>query len=93
MGGGGNTPSGDITIDDVVKFIHDETNNKLNFPYIKYDDIPELPRDSEIDINSMRGKIYRTSVPFYLVNYNNEFTFLFNVGSYIIVKINIGAIG
>lgn len=91
--GGGNTPSGDITIDDVVKFMHDEINNELYFPYIKYNDIPELPRGSEIDIDSMRGKIYRTSAFSYLTNYNNEFTCLFNARRYIIVGINMGTVG
>ena len=41
--GGGNTPSGDITIDDVVKFIHDDIENVSpgDFPYTAWDDIPD----------------------------------------------------
>lgn len=38
--GGGNTPSGDITIDDVVKFIHDTSEGE--FPYTTWDDIPNI---------------------------------------------------
>lgn len=41
--GGGNTPSGDITIDDVVKFIHDDladTPAASIFPYTTWDEIP-----------------------------------------------------
>ena len=40
---GGNTPSGDITIDDVVKFIHDNWNSEyteMEFPYTTWDSIP-----------------------------------------------------
>lgn len=42
-GGGGNTPSGDITIDDVVKFIHDDIENAAPgvFPYTTWDDIQD----------------------------------------------------
>jgi len=40
--GGGNTPSGDITIDDVVKFIHDNVHDETVFPYTTWDDIPYL---------------------------------------------------
>lgn len=42
--GGGNTPSGDITIDDVVKFIHDDmatTQAAAIFPYTTWDEIPD----------------------------------------------------
>lgn len=41
--GGGNTPSGDITIDDVVKFIHDnvEETRPGMFPYTTWDEIPD----------------------------------------------------
>lgn len=40
--GGGNTPSGDITIDDVVKFIHDAITSVAPdmFPYTTWDSIP-----------------------------------------------------
>lgn len=41
--GGGNTPSGNITIDDVVKFIHDDlagTPLESMFPYTTWDEIP-----------------------------------------------------
>lgn len=43
-GGGGNTPSGDITINDVVKFIHDKFKNTPvgeKFPYTTWNDIPD----------------------------------------------------
>lgn len=38
--GGGNTPSDEITIDDVVKFIHDNINDESSFPFINWIDIP-----------------------------------------------------
>lgn len=34
----------EITIDDVVKFIHDNTiNDIITFPYTKYNEIPDIP--------------------------------------------------
>lgn len=60
--GGGNTPSGDITIDDVVKFIHDDLVKSAppfiseKFPYTTWNDIP--------DINDVKnGKICKDSNP------------------------------
>lgn len=56
--GGGNTPSGDITIDDVVKFIHDDLV-KINpniFPYTTWDAIPDYD-DAE------DGQICKTDKP------------------------------
>lgn len=50
--GGGNTPSGDITIDDVVKFIHD-TAEKVEpgmFPYTTWNDIPDF---SDANVNEI----------------------------------------
>lgn len=42
-GGGGNTPSGNITIDDVVKFIHDSFGSYPDlFPYVTWDEIPNI---------------------------------------------------
>lgn len=81
MGGGSSDSSSkEITIDDVVKFIHDNSQ----FPYTKYDDIPELPTNS--DIASLRGKTYRISSIFDLVGYNdNEYMFILCTSSYIIV--------
>lgn len=40
---GGDTPSGDITIDDVVKFIHDDIESVAPgmFPYTTWNDIPD----------------------------------------------------
>lgn len=47
--GGGNTPSGDVTIDDVVKFIHDNWNSTYRqFPYTTWDSIPNY-EDVDID--------------------------------------------
>ena len=44
-GGSGSSQSGEITLDDVVKFIHDDalasTHDENNFPYTTYDEIPE----------------------------------------------------
>lgn len=41
---GGDIPSGDITIDDVVKFIHDDVENVYPgiFPYTTWDSIPNF---------------------------------------------------
>ena len=86
-GGSSDSSSKEITIDDVVKFIHDNST-PLQFPYTKYDDIPELPTNSDID--SLRGNIYRTSSMNKLLGYDNEFTTIFRTFSYIIVFINIG---
>lgn len=50
--GGGNTPSGDITIDDVVKFIHDTFENAAPgmFPYTTWDDIPNYEDVNEMEV-------------------------------------------
>ena len=74
----------EITIDDVVKFIHD---NSVNFPYTKYDDIPELQINS--DINSLIGKIYRTSSFNNLMDYDDEYNIILYTFSYIIVVFNL----
>ena len=58
--GGGNTPSGDITIDDVVKFIHynmeaaDPDMFPYKFPYTTWDEIPEYN-----DVNE--GEVYKVT--------------------------------
>lgn len=58
--GGGNTPSDDITIDDVVKFMHDDLVKNAppfiseNFPYTTWDDIPDYE-----DVNV--GEICKTN--------------------------------
>lgn len=44
-GGGGDTPSGEITIDDVVKFMHDTIaaiGYGEMFPYETWNDIPDI---------------------------------------------------
>lgn len=48
---GGDIPSGDITIDDVVKFIHDDIENVEPglFPYTTWDEIPEY-EDANVDV-------------------------------------------
>ena len=45
MGGGSSDSSSkEVTIDDVVKFIHDNTNDTIvSFSYTKYDEIPDIP--------------------------------------------------
>ena len=50
--GGGNTPSGDITIDDVVKFIHDNWDSSavMQFPYTTWDSIPNYQDANTNDI-------------------------------------------
>lgn len=76
-GGGGNTPSGDITIDDVVKFIHDDFvkngppfMSEL-FPYTTWDDIPDYEDVSNGDFcktNDDDGKAF-TKIVLYISNY------------------------
>ena len=44
-GGGGDTPSGEVTIDDVVKFMHDtiaDAGYGQMFPYETWDEIPNI---------------------------------------------------
>lgn len=50
--GGGNTPSGDITIDDVVKFIHNSIENVSPgvFPYTTWNDIPDYEDVNEMEV-------------------------------------------
>ena len=43
--GGGDTPSGEVTIDDVVKFMHDTIDDAgygEMFPYETWDEIPDI---------------------------------------------------
>ena len=51
-GEGSSSSSKEITIDDVVKFIHDKNSD---FPYTTYDEIPEFGIPAE-----MRTGFYRT---------------------------------
>ena len=46
---GGDIPSGDTTIDDVVKFIHDDLENSAPgmFPYTTWDSIPNYDDASD----------------------------------------------
>lgn len=47
-GGSSDDSSKEITIDDVVKFIHDNWSVPLpEFPYTKYSDIPYIPKNME----------------------------------------------
>lgn len=72
--GGGNTPSGDITIDDVVKFIHDTAENVTPnmFPYTTWDSIPNYDDAEEHRIckttNSGRNfKMFILNIPSYII--------------------------
>ena len=55
-GGSDDIPSGDITIDDVVKFIHDTTEKDEPglFPYTTWNDIPDY---EDVNINEV-CKVY-----------------------------------
>ena len=67
--------SKEITIDDVVKFIHDNANSESAFPYTTYNEIPIMPEDE----NDIEGyTIYRDGIPFH---YKNIYL---NFGNYII---------
>ena len=72
QGGGSN----EITIDDVVKFIHDNIENIAPgaFPYTTWDDIPEYE-----DVNG--GDICKTDKPGNISGFSN---FLLNLPQYII---------
>lgn len=51
--------SKEVTINDVVKFIHDNWNfTQVNFPYTTYNEIPIMPED-----NIEENKIYRDGIP------------------------------
>lgn len=60
--GGGNTPSGDITIDDVVKFIHDDLESEANdmFPYTTWNDIPDYEDVNNGEICKANGAGIKT---------------------------------
>ena len=84
--GEGNTPSGDITIDDVVKFIHDNWSAPiLEFPYTKYSDIPYIPKNME------HGQVYIAKGD--SEQFNNlsdsdiEVIYIFSAGDYNIAQI------
>lgn len=78
--GGGNTSSGDITIDDVVKFIHDEFEKTQPdmFPYTAWDEIPEYAdidsgfckTDSIYDINKASAIVLNLSS--YIIGYKQS---------------------
>ena len=81
-GGGGNTPSGDITIDDVVKFIHDNAE-KIEpgiFPYTTWDDIPNIDdvnadqicKDYGDDVNSADFSNIFLNVPPYIIGMKEQ---------------------
>lgn len=77
--GGGNTPSGDITIDDVVKFIHDEiakTHVTNLFPYTTWDDIPDY-------LDADDGDFCKTN----MITPQTLFSqILLNIPNYVIIK-------
>ena len=59
--------SKEVTIDDVVKFIHDDvlasTHDENNFPYTTYDEIPEYDGHSYVmGIFRMPLEIYETAI-------------------------------
>ena len=68
--GGGNTSSDDITIDDVVKFIHDDfadTPAADMFPYTTWNDIPDYEDVSVGQIcktDDVSGKNFNMTVLF-----------------------------
>lgn len=59
--------SKEVTIDDVVKFIHDDvlasTHDESNFPYTTYDEIPEYDGHSYVQgIFRMTSEVFETAV-------------------------------
>lgn len=78
--GGENTPSGDITIDDVVKFIHDDIKNESPdmFPYTTWDSIPNYEDVGNGEIcktNDISTKIFSMiilNIPYYVVGIKSQ---------------------
>lgn len=79
--GGGSTPSGDITIDDVVKFIHDNNEGLVFNVPTKYDDIPNIPDNFESnkiyivkgtseEFNELNSSVYNIEYILSTRNYN-----------------------
>lgn len=78
MVGGGNTPSNDITIDDVVKFIHDEVESFRPgfFPYTTWDDIPDY-------LDADNGDFCKTNM---ITGQTSFSQILLNIPQYVIIK-------
>jgi len=80
--------SKEVTIDDVVKFIHDN-NNELSFPFVQWSDIPVIPTTVSDNFN---GGIYRiyddVLLPPDLNNSNFLVTNILNTDIYKIVRIS-----
>lgn len=58
-GGESDSSSKKVTIDDVVKFMHDNwTFQEPEFPYTTYDEIPDVPSDPVITEENI-GDIYK----------------------------------
>ena len=71
--GEGNTPSGDITIDDVVKFIHDNWDfSSKEFPYTTWDSIPNYEDASTGDICKSNSPFSYSLIILRIDNENNS---------------------
>lgn len=77
--GGGNTSSGDITIDDVVKFIHDNWNSTFNqFPYTTWDSIPNY---EDVDVGDIcKTNDYNGYFSSNILSIDNEIDGPYNIG-------------
>ena len=77
---GGDIPSGDTTIDDVVKFIHDNVENIAPgmFPYTTWNDIPDYDDVSTgqfCKTNNISGKQFDMTVlniPSYIIGKKSQ---------------------
>lgn len=87
--GGGNSDSSskEITIDDVVKFIHDNINSSyyLEFPYTKYDDIPDIPNNIEVGAQYVKCTFEELTELYGLPDIS--ISVIFSIGNYNIVLI------
>ena len=80
--------SKEITIDDVVKFIHDN-NNELSFPFTQWSDIPIIPTTIDSNFNGGIYRIYdNVLLPPDLNNSNFLITNILNTDIYKIVRIS-----
>lgn len=81
-GGGSDSSSKEITIDDVVKFIHDEVENTPmgeKFPYTTWNDIPNYDdvndgvckTNNSVNIKNFSSLIL--NLPNYIIGFKEEF--------------------
>ena len=79
-GDGGNTPSGNTTIDDIVKFIHDDfvsSGSSDYFPYTTFEEIPwhDDANDGDICKTTGSGRTFQSyilNIPNYIIGIKGQ---------------------